>query len=110
MNTKTLRKIAKVFIAIFILIALYVGLLNYQLYTANKKAASYCDLAVVGESFEIYKEKVRDEIDKSVEFDDKKWAHTFRGIAPLAFGVALCTVRTDGSKIISKEFLPTAGG
>ncbi len=107
---KFFKKIVKIFAVIFILILLYGALLNYQLYAANKKVASYCDLAVVGESFEEYKKKVREKIDKNVEFDDEEWVHTFMGVAPLSFGIALCTIRTDGNKIISKEILPTAGG
>jgi hypothetical protein len=104
------KPIIVMLILFFIIILLLEVMLQTGLRTANKKAASYCDLAVVGESFEEYKKKVHDVIDEKTEFDDKKWEHTFRGIAPLAFGVALCIIKTDGNVIVSKEFLPTEGG
>jgi hypothetical protein len=106
----TLRKIAKIFVVIFIFIVAYVTLLNYQIYAANQKAARYCDLAVIGESFEVYKKKVRDNIDENAVFNDKKAVHNFKGLAPLSFGAAFCEIKTDDGKIVSKEFSPTYGG
>jgi hypothetical protein len=107
---KALKKVAKVFIGIFIFIVLYVALLNYQIYAANKKVARYCELAVIGESFETYKKKVRDSIDENAVFNDEKAEHDFNAFAPLSFGIAFCKIKTDGGKIISKELFPTAGG
>ena len=108
---KILKNVVKTIVAIFILFALYIGAAHYQVYSANKKAGAYCDLAIVGESFEVYKKKVRENIDKNKVFDDKKLKHGFSAVAPFLFGsMALCTIKTDGAVIISKEFIPTFGG
>jgi hypothetical protein len=107
---RVLRRVIVILLCIVLFFFVYIAFAVIDVRKANNKAASYCDLAVVGGSFEEYKKKVHDVIDEKAEFDDKKWEHTFRGIAPLAFGVALCIIKTDGNVIVSKEFLPTEGG
>jgi hypothetical protein len=108
MNTKTIRKMAKIFLTIFILIVLYVGLLDYQLYAANKEAAYICALAIVGENIDTYKNDLYKKMGIEVEYFDK--GRRFNSFASLAFGVATCEIKIEGEVIVSKEFHPTFGG
>ncbi|GHU14361.1 hypothetical protein FACS189441_3810 [Betaproteobacteria bacterium] len=102
-------KIIVVIVAVFILLFfVYFALAVYEIRAANKEASSYCEVALIDESIERYKEKNSDKHLREY-FDEGAQEYNYFVMAGLSFSVATCRLKVENGKIISKKVIPAAG-
>ena len=101
----------KIVIFLVIIVPLAYSALAFLLAkNANIIATHYCGVAVVGESFEDFKNKILQGNGGEGFFDKEKQEQVYVVYATLSFSEAVCRVKVQNGIIVSKDVSKAEGG